>query len=185
MEKNEKSLGFLYGYKETKMEDGKFSVFFKRGFSEKYPKKFEKFKDFWSEQIFLGQTSNLFLNPKEFIEAFKIELKEQEQYRSDFEKRKYLFNYDINFDQYKVLNAFSMAFLHVNMYQTWETEKVLENVLEQTIKKEFINDKRGLLEIYNDFKKTSEVIYNKEISEALGEFFIPEETSTPKRKMKP
>lgn len=64
---NPQSLGFVFGYKETisnKENDGKtsFTVSFKHGVSKAFPSKFQKFKDFWSQEIVVGQISDIFIS---------------------------------------------------------------------------------------------------------------------------
>lgn len=186
--KKVESLGFLFGFKETeKTADNTFTVKFKSGSSKKFPSKYQKFKDFWATEIFAGQTSEIYINPTKFKEYVNIELKEVEQDKSFFEEqyrnRRYYFDYDITFNQYAALNSFSMAHLHVNLYERWENDKVLSEVLDSTIGKEFKNDKRSMLEIYEDYKKVSDYIYNKEIAQSLGELEV-EHDKPKKPKMK-
>lgn len=180
------SLGFIFGYKDTSSEktsDGKtvFNVKFKSGISDKFPNKFKNFKDFWSQEILMGQTSQIYIQPEEFLSYFKHEFEDFfknhiEFNKETFESRRYFFNYPINIEQYAALSSFSMAHLHLNLYQKWESDSVLSDTLSKSISEVFKNDPRPILEIYNDYKEVSAFIYDKEVSDSLGTHY----TSKPK-----
>lgn len=190
--KDQESLGFIFGYKEgsTYKNDNNqdvFTISFKSGISKKFPTKFQKFKDFWAEEIFLGQVSELYVNLEHFKGAFNKELKEitddlssdHSYYKEVFDKRKYYFDYDINHEQLAALTSFSMAHLYTT-YQKWENQAILTEALKECIGDLFKNNKRSILEVYENYKEVSEYIYNKDISEALGE--LSSESTKPKMK---
>jgi hypothetical protein len=179
--KEQESLGFVFGYKEgssykNEKNQDVFTISFKSGVSKKFPSKFEKFKDFWAQEIFPGQVSELFINLEYFKNAFSTELKaitndltsEGSYYSEVFSHRKYYFDYEISQEQLTGLTAFSMAHLYTT-YQRWENQKVLEQALQECIGDLFKKNKHSLLEIYENYKQVSEYIYNKELDEALGE----------------
>lgn len=176
VEKKE-SLGFIFGCKETVKnidENNKtsFSVKFIHGTSKKYPKKYEKYKDFYCQEVFVGAFSEIYFNPELFKQAFNHELKEHQEnsfYKETFENRRYYFNYPITEEQYASLSSFSMAHLHMDIVKKWENESVLEKTLNETIGVYFKNDSRPILDIYRDYENVSVYIYNKEIEESLGE----------------
>lgn len=187
---NTQSLGFVFGYKETtvnKDNDSKtsFSVSFKNGVSKTFPSKFQKFKDFWSQEIVVGQVSDIFIQPLEFIEHFNKEIKEFNHENNlsfnlaNYEERRYCFEPFISFEQYGALQSFSMAHLYINMYQNWENNDVLSQTLEKTIGSFFLKDSRDVLTIYNQYKEVSAYIYEKETASALGEH-VPFNTNKPK-----
>jgi hypothetical protein len=190
--KEQESLGFIFGYKEGssyKNENNQdvISISFKSGISKKFPSKFEKFKDFWAQEIFLGQVSELYVNLEFFKDAFNKELKEitndltseYSYYSEVFSHRKYHFDYDISQEQLAALTAFSMAHLYTT-YQKWENQTALEQALQECIGDFFKNDKRSLLEVYENYKQVSEFIYNKDLEETLGE--LSSDKTKPKMK---
>lgn len=187
---NPQSLGFVFGYKETtinKENDGKtsFIVSFKTGISKTFPSKFQKFKDFWSQEIVVGQVSDIFIQPLEFIEYFNKETKEFNHENNllfnlaNYEERRYFFEPFISFEQYGALQSFSMAHLYINMYQNWENNDVLSQTLEKTIGSFFLKDSRDVLTIYNQYKEVSAYIYEKETASALGDD-VPLSANKPK-----
>ncbi len=182
-EENKNSLGFIFGFKESEQNGNSIVVKFKSGISKKFPNKYKNFKDFYAMEILEGQTSDIYINPQNFKDFFNLEMKEFSGDRTfsseQFEQRRYYFDYPISKEQYSALNSFSMAHLHVNMYEKWENDDILRNALKETVGEYFKKDNRDVLDIYKSYQQVSEFIYNKEISAALGE---PE--STPK-KMKP
>jgi len=180
-DKKQESLGFIFGYKDgsqSKNENNQnvIRISFKSGISKKFPSKYENFKDFWAQEIFVGQTSDIYVNLDYFKEAFNQELKEitdnlkseHSYYKEVFEQRKYYFDYDINAEQLAGLTSFSMAHMHIP-YQKWENEQVFEQALKECIGDLFKKENRTILEIYNNYKDVSEYIYNKETADALGE----------------
>lgn len=74
------SLGFLFSYKESDIskKDDKttITVSFKSGISKNFPSKFQKFEDFDVEQIFEGQTTELYIRPENYKEGFLKEKKD-------------------------------------------------------------------------------------------------------------
>lgn len=185
--KEQESLGFIFGYKESssyKNENNQdvFTVSFKGGTSKKFPSKFQKFKDFWAEEIFPGQVSKLYVNLEYFKEAFNKELTEITQelnsdnsfYKEQFNKNKYYFDYDITHEQLAALTSFSISHLYTT-YQKWESDEKLDEALKACIGDLFKNNNRSVVEIYDNYKEVSTYIYNRDISEALGEP-MPEKT---------
>lgn len=171
------SLGFVFGYKESNesIVDGKtiFNIKFKEGLSKNFPNKFKHFKDFWSEEILVGQSSQLFIHPQSYLGFFKDSLAEfthqdNVNFSQDiFTSRRYLFDYDITFEQFSHLNSFSMAQMYCNLHEVWENDQVLSNTLSQAIGPLFKNDSRSLLGIYQQYKNICTLAYEQEISEAL------------------
>jgi hypothetical protein len=191
-DKKQESLGFIFGYKESgsyKNENNQnvFTVSFKSGTSKKFPSKFQKFKDFWAEEIFPGQVSELYVNLEYFKEAFNQELKEitddlnseHSYYKESYNKQKYYFDYDIKHEQLAALSAFSMAHLHT-AHQKWENDKVFEEALKACIGDLFKDNKRSIAEVYENYKEVSTYIYNRDVAEALGN--LESEPTKPKMK---
>lgn len=171
------SLGFLFGYKETITKttpDGKtvFHMNFKEGMSKKFPNKLKHMKDFWSQEIVEGQYSDLFIHPEQYLRHVANEVAENEEDLSFnqemFTNRRYCFSYPITFEQYNALNCFSMARLHMSMYERWENDEVLSTALTTSIGEAFKHDSRPILAIYNDYKEVSNTIYHQEIKMALA-----------------
>lgn len=178
MKKEEnKSLGFLFGFKDsTKNNDNSFTIKFKNGIATKFPAKYKNMKDFWSQEIFEGQKSDVYINPEVFKKAFELEIseinKDLNYFKQQFQERRYFFDYDITEIQYFSLTSFSMAHLHINPYEKWESDAILKKTLEETIGGKFTTGDRTILEIYNNYQETSEAIYNKETSDTLGNTYI-------------
>lgn len=172
-EEKNKSLGFLFGFKETeKNNDNSFTISFKSGISKKYPSKYSNKKDFWSEEIFEGQTTELYINPKILKQAFQLEMKDLAKNHSfeeqRFNERKWFFDYSITLEQYFALTSFSMAHLHENLYKKWENDEVLTKVLQETIGNFFKNDTRDILSIYKNYEETALKIYDYETEKTIG-----------------
>ena len=183
---NKKSLGFIFGFKETiSNEDNSFTVSFKTGISNKFPSKYSNKKDFWSEEIKEGQVSNIYINPEVFKEAYNKEIedisKDKFFHEEQYNKRKYFFDYKIKKEQYNALTAFSMAHLHINVYEKWENDSTITKTLEETIGQYFSTENRDIKEIYNNYQETSLMIYEKETSEALS-YISTEEKKKPSLK---
>ena len=181
-EQNKNSLGFIFSYKASSLQKNEtgntlVTVSFQSGTSHKFPNKFKHFKDFWAQEIFEGQFSEIYINPTKFIEVFNREFNEFKKDINDeygffkelFIQRKYSFNYPITIEQYGALYSFSSSHLYVNMYQKWENDIILTDSLKSTVGQVFKNDTRNILEIYNDYKKVSSYLYDKELGESLGE----------------
>jgi hypothetical protein len=171
------SLGFLYGFKETESctnENGEMSISisFKQGWSCSFPKKYKDCNDFYAQEIFVGDYSELFYNPDEFKRVFEYELNDSIEYHAEyysdiFEKRKFYFTYAITKIQYLVLNAFNQAYLHMNCTERWESDFVKEQVLTEIVRPYFEDDSRSILEICQEFEQICADIYAAEIASAF------------------
>lgn len=171
-----KSLGFIFGFKESSNNNNVISIVFKSGISNKFPNKYKHTKDFWVEEIFVGQFSDIYINPKNFKKLFNIELNKllEDESKKDFnfehfQKSRYNFDYPISFEQYNYLNSFSMTNLYCNLHERWENDTVLKNTLKETMGSLFNTDKRDILDFYKEYQKVSQFIYEKEVDTELSE----------------
>lgn len=181
-ENKKESLGFLFGYKEStsniKNGNTTFNISFKTGTSKKFPTKFKNLKDFWAKEFFIGDSSELYINPKNFEDVFNQELQEFNNdlkleknsfYLESYNQKRFFFDYTITIEQFVSLNAFSMAHLSFP-YQKWENDDELLKTLQNCIGKHFNYNTKSLLDIYNNYKDVIQFIYNEDIKKALGDF---------------
>lgn len=169
---NKNSLGFLFSFKESEQVDNTISIVFKSGFSKKIPNKYKYKKDFSSMEIFEGDTSDLFINVKEYVQLYNKELKEdvldsKDHYQELYQQRKYVYHPPINEDQYLALTAFNYARLYY-MYSDFQNDKEKREALQLTVGKLF-NNKADLLEIHNSFTNANHQMYLNEINDAFND----------------
>ncbi len=162
------SLGFIYGYKESQLNtDKSYSVRFIQGVSSKYPKKFEKKKDFYTEEIFTGDKFELFINKNDFMEVFTKELnlllKDPSYYNELYDTRKVYYTNQPTKEQYFALTAFDYSMLNF-MGKSFDSDQYLVNTLQSSMG-QFFNKKtdKELFSLYTEHKAVSLHIYEKEI----------------------
>ena len=162
------SLGFIYGYKETQSNTDKtFTVHFLHGVSKKYPKKFEKKKDFYAEEIFVGDNFELFINKNDLLEVFSKELnsllQENSYYNELYDQRKSHYINPPTKEQYFALTSFDYSMLNF-IGKSFESEKDFGNALQDSVG-QFFNKKTDteLLTLYEEHKSVSKHIYENEL----------------------
>jgi hypothetical protein len=163
---NKQSLGFIFGFKKTTQEGNSFVVKFTQGTSKKFPKEHQKERDFWSQEIFIGDKSDLFYDPDLYIKGFEAEFAnwDDSSLFECLEERKSFYKVVPTFDQYKVLHAFSQASLHMWMYQTWESK----DAKEETFMK--VAGRLCNFAMMEDHESACAAAYDKSIADFAAEF---------------
>lgn len=164
-----RSLGFIFGFKKTVQEGNSFVVKFTQGISEKFPKKHQNERDFWSMQIFEGDFSSLFIDPQEYIAGFHAELKEQtdDWMEELLQERLPFYTVVPSMQQFKVLNAWGQARLHVDMFQTWESKEEEAAAFAIVAGNLFKDDVRTLTEILQDDRSASAAAYEHSLKNLM------------------
>lgn len=169
MEKeNKPSLGYVYGYKESESNGNQITVKFIHGTSFKYPKKLEKKKDFYAEEIFEGDSFELYYNKEEFINIFSKEIKQilnNKDYYSDlYEQRKEHYFVQPTKEQYFALTAFDYAILNF-IGKNFESENQKSELLQHTVGQFYGEKNLAVLEsLHDEHRNVSEYVYEQELS---------------------
>jgi hypothetical protein len=150
-----KTLGYFWSYKESKKTDNNtFSVIFKRGISEEYPKEFENKKDFDCYAVKEGDVCSLYLELKEAKEIFDFEYNDVE---SDYYKKHWQDNFAniMSWEDWKWCWAMSGVEVEASL-----SHQIVEN---------YIYDELGMDEkrkaICKEYEVLSEKIYDDELDE--------------------
>jgi len=170
-ESKKESLGYLFGYKETKQtEENQFTVKFIHGVSKSFPSKYKNKKDFYAEEFFVGDTSELFIN----IDALKfyvmnelINIKEDAAYYDEmYEKSKYSFITEMPKEMFLELQAFSYGMINF-MYQTFESDAKKASALKMSCPSfEKLTDEEALKK-YAEYNISASNAYDDDIERAL------------------
>lgn len=172
--KHNNSLGFIYGFKESSKKEKSIKVSLICGISKKYPKEFEKNKDFFTEEIFEGDYFELFYNNIDYIESFTKEINEilnnSDFYSELFEQRKHYYLNTPNKEQYFSLIAFDYAALNF-ICKSFENDGQLSDVLQKTVGQFYENpNSEILISLHEEHRGIGEYIYNKELSNLSNSF---------------
>lgn len=162
--KDENLLGYWFGFKEsTQSAPNQFTVTFKEGLSNKYPKEHKKKKDFWCQEIRVGDYSDLYADDQLLRESFEHHIREDvegeglEFYVNLYNQERigYFQDTPIDLDKYLILTAMAGAHCDFSFARQIVTDDQINALL-----KPYGMD----ADLYNHYGNISERIYDDEIS---------------------
>lgn len=163
--KDKNILGYVFGFKGSKdtSKPNSFCITFTHGISDNYPKEYEKKKDFWCQEVRVGDYSELYANDQLVKESFEehvrndIEGDGREFYVNLFENERigYFQDTDIDLEKYLILQA--VAGMHCDF--SFSHQFVTDDQINQLLASYGLNT-----EIYHRYQDISEQIYNDEIA---------------------
>lgn len=147
-------LGYFFSFKESsKLENNSFSITFKHGVSEKYPKEFESKKDFDCHIVKEGDYSSIYISLEDAKRVFDFEF-------NDAEDEHYIDHWRNNFSKIMSWEEWKWCWAISGV----EFQATLgHQVIEKHIYHELGMDDRKK-DICNEYHILSEKIYDEELS---------------------